>query len=96
MMSIVPRRRRNNLQDQQSTDKKNIPPTVPTQTKKPTRINRFPSLTQQGKWTFESYNMDVVERKQLSLGKANKFWHILITSLFKSLKSKARPRKQGL
>ncbi len=39
--------------------------------------------------------MDVIERRQLSLKKASKFWHILITSLFRSLKWEARSRKQG-
>jgi hypothetical protein len=39
--------------------------------------------------------MDVVERRLLSLIKANKFWHISITSLFRSLKWKGRSRKQG-
>jgi hypothetical protein len=38
--------------------------------------------------------MDVVERRQLSLGKASNFWHIPITSLFRSLKCETRSRKQ--
>jgi hypothetical protein len=38
--------------------------------------------------------MDVVERRQLSLRKASKFWHIPITSLFRSLKWETRLRKQ--
>jgi len=38
--------------------------------------------------------MDVVERRQLSLRKTSKFWHILVTSLFRSLKWEATSRKQ--
>jgi len=41
-----------------------------------------------------NYNMDVVERGQLSLRKVNKFWHILVTSLLDHLNGKTRSRKQ--
>jgi hypothetical protein len=79
MMSIVPRMRWNNLQDQQSTNKENIPPTIPTQAKNPIKVNKVPNLTQWGRWTSDvlEATMDVVERGQLSLKKASKFWHIL-------------------
>jgi hypothetical protein len=51
MMSIVPCKKQSNLHEQQSTNKENIPPTILTQAKKPTRVNKVLSLTQQGKWT---------------------------------------------
>jgi hypothetical protein len=54
MMSIVPCRRQNNLHDQQSTNKENIPPTLLAQVEKPTKINKVPSLTQRGKWTYDA------------------------------------------
>jgi hypothetical protein len=46
MMSIVPYRRQNNLQDQQNTNKEDIPPIVLAQAEKPVRVNKVPNLTQ--------------------------------------------------
>ncbi len=79
MMSIVLGRRWNKLQDQQSIDKENIPPIIPTQAKKLVRVNKVPSLTQWGRWTSNVLEvaMDAVERRQLSLKIVSKFWHIL-------------------
>jgi hypothetical protein len=50
-----------------------------------------------GKWSSESLvvAMDVVERGIISLWEANKFWGILITSLFDLLYGKTRSRKIG-
>jgi hypothetical protein len=75
MMSIVLHKRRNNLQDQQSTDKENIPPIILAQAKKPTSVHMVINLTQWGRWTFNALKvvMDAVEKGQLSLRKVNKF-----------------------
>ncbi len=83
------------MQDQQNTNKENIPPTVPTQTKKPIRVDKVPNLTQQGRWTFDALEatMDVIEGGQPSSKKANKFWHIQVTSLLDHLNGKTSSRK---
>jgi len=95
-MSIVPCRRQGNLQDQQTTNKENIPPTIVAQVKKLARVNKVLSLTQQGRWTSNALEaaMDVVER-QLSLRKASKFWHIFVTSLSYYLNGRIRSNKLG-
>jgi hypothetical protein len=64
-MSIVPWKRQSNLQDQQTTNKKNIPPIVPTHwTKKLTRINKVPSCKQQGIWTFDALEVAMMKWKE--------------------------------
>jgi hypothetical protein len=47
----------------------NIPPIVLAQEKKLVRISKFPSLTQQGRWTSDMLEvaMDEMEKRQLSL-----------------------------
>ncbi len=96
-MSILPCKRWNNLQDQQTTNNENLPPIILTQVEKPTTVNKVCSLTQWGRWTSDALEvvMDVVERGQLSLRKANKFWHIPITSLLDTWMGKQDQENKG-
>jgi hypothetical protein len=57
----------------------------------------MPTTNPRGKWSNEllEATMDVVENKITSLWGANKFWGILVISLFNHLYGKTKSRKIG-
>jgi hypothetical protein len=80
-------------------DKENVLPQAISNmtTQRPTRTNKVHAINPRGKWSNESLEttMDVVERGITSLCGANKFWGILVTSLFDHLNGKTKSRKFG-
>jgi len=68
-----------------------------TTQRRTTRTTRVPTINPRGTWSKESLEttMDVVERGITSLWGANKFWGILVTSLFDHLNGKTKSRKIG-
>jgi len=99
MMLNVPYRKESAMVDQQVVNKENVLLQVRSNmtTQKSTITNRVPAINPISKLSNESLEIaiDAVEHDITILQGPNKFWGILVTSLFDHLNGKTRSRKIG-